>query len=248
MSVIPAMSSDPVLSPDAIVQQIKLSLQLSSVLEAITARAAIDRAATDAGIQVEVTELQEAADAFRLAHHLQRSEDAWQWMEKHGLSLDEFEEMLRANVLAAKLSSHLFANKIEPLFVERQLDFMQAILYEVVLEDEDLAMELFYAIQEGELNFFQVGREYIQDRELRRTCGYRKPLRRSDLKPEISAAVFAAKPPQLLKPIVTSSGAHLILVEELIEPKLDRALTSQILSELFAAWLKQNAKQYYFEL
>jgi hypothetical protein len=74
-------------------------------------------------------------------------------MEKHGLSLDEFEEMLRVNVLAAKLSSHLFAHKIESLFVECQLDYMQAILYEVVLEDEDLAMELFYAIQEDELNF-----------------------------------------------------------------------------------------------
>jgi parvulin-like peptidyl-prolyl isomerase len=237
MSVMP---SDRAIAPEAIVQQVKLSLQIPSILEAIATRAAIDNAAASAGIQVETAELQEAADAFRLAHHLQHSEDAWQWMEKHGLSLDEFEEMLRANILAAKLSSHLFANKIEPLFVERQLDYTQAILYEVVLEDEDLAMELFYAIQEGELNFFQVAREYIQNRELRRTCGYRKPLRRSDLKPEISAVVFAAKPPQLLKPIVTSNGAHLILVEELIEPKLDRALTNQLLTELFATWLKQQ--------
>lgn len=235
-----AISSTHAIASEEIVQQVKLSLQLPSVLEAIAARTAIDEAATAAGIQVEVTELQEAADAFRLAYHLQRSEDAWQWMENHGLSLDEFEEMLRANILAAKLSSHLFANKIEPLFVERQLDYAQAIAYEVVVEDEDLAMELFYAIQEGELNFFQVGREYIQDPELRRTCGYRKPLRRSDLKPEISAAVFAANPPQLLKPIVTSNGAHLILVEELIEPQLDRTITSQILAELFAAWLKQQ--------
>ncbi|WP_225902672.1 peptidylprolyl isomerase [Pseudanabaena sp. PCC 6802] len=241
MSAMSAMSSeDRALSSEAVLQQVKLSLQLPSVLEAIATRAAIEKAASAAGIQVEIAELQEAADAFRLAHRLQRSEDAWQWMEQHGLSLDEFEEMLRFNILTAKLSNHLFANKIEPLFVDRQLDYAQAIAYEVVFEDEDLAMELFYAIQEGELNFFQVGREYIQDRELRRTGGYRKPLRRSDLRPEISAAVFAAKPPQLLKPIVTSNGAHLIFVEELIEPELDRALTTQILAELFAAWLKQQ--------
>ena len=47
-----------------------------------------------------------------------------------------------------------------------------------------------------------------------RCGGYRGILQRKDLKPEISAAVFAATPPQILKPIVTSIGAHLILVDE----------------------------------
>jgi parvulin-like peptidyl-prolyl isomerase len=238
----PPTSLTPVISPEDIFQHIKLSCQLPSIIEAIATRKVILSAAAEAGIQVEVTELQQAADAFRLEHRLQRSEDAWQWMQIHGLSLDEFEEMLGANVLAAKLASHLFADRVKPFFVERQLDYAQVIMYEIILEDEDLAMELFYAIEEEELNFFQVGHEYIQDPELRRTTGYRKPLRRSELKPEISAAVFAAKPPQLLKPIVTSNGAHLILVEEVIAPQLNQVLATQIMSELFAGWLKQQLK------
>jgi parvulin-like peptidyl-prolyl isomerase len=238
----PPTSQTPVISPEDIFHHIKLSCQLPSILEAIAAREAIANAANEAELQVEVVELQQAADAFRLEYRLQRSEDAWQWMQMHGLSLDEFEEMLSANLLSAKLASHLFANQIEPLFVERKLDYAQVIMYEIILEDEDLAMELFYAIEEGELNFFQVGHEYIQDPELRRTAGYRKPLRRSELKPEISAAVFAAKPPQLLKPIVTSNGAHLILVEEMIAPELNQVLATQIMSELFAGWLKQQLK------
>ncbi len=238
----PPTLSAPVISQEDIFNHIKLSCQLPSVLEAIVTRRAIANAAAEAGIQVEVSELQQAADVFRLEYRLQRSEDAWQWMQAHGLSLDEFEEMLGASVLAAKLASHLFADRVEPLFVERKLDYAQVIMYEIILEDEDLAMELFYAIEEGELNFFQVGHEYIQDRELRRTSGYRKPLRRTELKPEISAAVFAANPPQLLKPIVTSNGAHLILVDELLVPELNQVLASQILAELFSGWLKQQLK------
>jgi parvulin-like peptidyl-prolyl isomerase len=231
------------IAPEEIVRHLKLTLQLPSLLEARAMHAAIERAAIAAGIEVEVAELQQAADTFRLAFRLQRSEDAWQWMQKHGLSLDEFEEMLQANILSTKLSNHLFADKVEPWFIEHQLDYAQVIMYEVVLEDADMAMELFYAIQAGEQNFHQVSREYIQDRELRRTGGYRKPLRRTDLKPEISAAVFSAKPPQLLKPIVTSNGAHLILVEEAIAPQLDAAKAAQIQNELFAGWLKQQIGQ-----
>lgn len=104
-------------------------------------------------------------------------------------------------------------------------------------------MELFYAIAENEMSFPEVARQYIQDTELRRSGGYRGVLHRKDLKSEISATVFAATPPQLLKPIVTSKGAHLILVEELIQPNLDPRLRDKILSDLFSAWLKQQLEE-----
>jgi parvulin-like peptidyl-prolyl isomerase len=113
-------------------------------------------------------------------------------------------------------------------------------LYEVVLDDKDFAMELFYGIQEGEMSFYEVAHQYIQDTELRRKGGYRGIVRRKELKPEISAAVFVAKPSQILKPIVTSSGVHLILVEETILPELNNKVRYQILSDLFAGWLKQQ--------
>ena len=121
-------------------------------------------------------------------------------------------------------------------------------MYEVVLDDEDLAIELFYGIQEGEMSFYEVAHQYIQDTELRRKGGYRGIVRRKELKPEISAAVFAAKPPQVLKPIVTSSGVNLILVEEIIQPELDAKLGSQIMFNLFDEWLQQQIEQVEFNV
>lgn len=41
-------------------------------------------------------------------------------------------------------------------------------------------------------------------------------------------AIFVAKPPQPLKPLVTSSGVNLILVEELIQRKLYEKLKNNI--------------------
>ncbi|MBD0343922.1 MAG: peptidylprolyl isomerase, partial [Coleofasciculus sp. Co-bin14] len=164
----------------------------------------------------------------------------WAWLQKHGLSLDDFEEVIYTNVISGKLAQHLFADKVEPFFVEHQLDYAGVVMYEVVLDDEDLAMELFYAIQEGEMSFYEVAHQYIQDTELRRKGGYQGILRRQDLKAEISAAVFAAKPSQLLKPIVTSSGVDLILVEEIIQPQLDDNLHHKITLYLFYEWLKEQ--------
>ena len=48
----------------------------------------------------------------------------------------------------------MFADKIEPYFYENQLDYTAVVIYEVILDDEDLAMELFYAIQERRKQVF----------------------------------------------------------------------------------------------
>ncbi|MCL2937881.1 MAG: peptidylprolyl isomerase, partial [Trichodesmium sp. MAG_R02] len=82
----------------------------------------------------------------------------------------------------------------------------------------------------------------IEDIELRRQGGYRGVLYRKDLKPEISAAVFAAQPPQMIKPIVTAKGVHLIFVEEIISAELDKKLRSQIFAELFDEWVKKRVE------
>ncbi|NEP43847.1 MAG: peptidylprolyl isomerase, partial [Okeania sp. SIO2H7] len=164
------------------------------------------------------------------------------WLEKHGLSVEDLEESAYMGVISQKLVAHLFADKIEPYFYDNQLNYAGVVMYEVVLDDEDLAMELFYAIGEGEMSFHDVAHKYIEDKELRRQGGYRGVLSRKDLKPEISAAVFAATPPQVIKPIVTSKGVYLILVEEIIEPELDNKLGSQIVSELFDDWVKKQVE------
>lgn len=234
------MSQSITITAEDILKQVKLSLKTSELIEAIITRKMIANTAEEVGIKLEAEELQEMADKYRKMYKLLSEEDTWAWMKKNHLSLDDFEEFVYYQGLASKLAVHLFADKIEPYFYEHQLDYAGVVMYEVVLEDEDLAMELFYSIQEGEMSFYDVAHKYIEDKELRRKGGYRGILYRKDLKPEISAAVFAATPPEVLKPIVTSKGVHLILVEEIIERKLDNWLRNKIATDLFNEWVSNS--------
>jgi len=221
-----------------IVHQVKLTCQIPDMIEGIVTRKIIAATAESAGIAVEIEELQKAADQFRLMNKLENSEDTWAWLQQHSMSLDDFEEIVYTNLIAGKVVQHLFGDKVEPYFFEHQLDYAAAVIYEVVLDDKDLAMELFYALDEGETSFYDIAHEYIDDTQLRRSGGYRGIVKRQEFKPEISAAVFAAEPPQLLKPIVSSKGVHLILVEEILKSELDDKLRSEIVSDLFSGWLK----------
>jgi parvulin-like peptidyl-prolyl isomerase len=237
------MSDILTISNADILQQVKISCLIPSLIEEIIGRNVVARFATEQRVLVEAEQLQQTADGLRLANGLQSAEQTWRWLEKHHLSLDEFEEIAYATTLSAKLAQRLFADQVEPFYLEHQLDYAQVVMREVVLDDADIAMELFYALQEGEISFFEIADQRIPTRELRYTGGYRGPLRRIDLKPEIAAAVFAAVPPTVLKPITTSQGAHLIRVEEILQPQLDQTLHQQILASLYSDWLKRQIAQ-----
>ncbi len=231
------------LSTEDIIAQIKLSCQIPDIIEAIVTRKIIADAAEQAGIKIEKLELQEAADNIRLAKNLVNAKDTKAWLEKHYLSLNDFKELAQIYLLSVKLANHLFAKQVEPFFLEHRLNYTATITSEVVLDDKDLALELFYALQENKICFQDIVRQYIQEPELRRVGGYCGMRYRNNFSPEIAACVFTAHPPQILKPIVTHKGVHLIWVEEIIQPQLNEPLRCKILRDLFSAWLKQQLEE-----
>jgi parvulin-like peptidyl-prolyl isomerase len=236
------MSNLQSVSPEEVFSQIKLSGQLPAIREAITTREIILETAAEFDIKVSPEEIQEASNQFRKTNNLLRAEETWAWMEIQGIDLKEFEEMIYLELLKNKLAEYLFAEKVESYFAMHQLDFTTAALYEACLEDEDIALELFYSLKEGEITFYEVAQQYIQDQELRRKGGYCGFVTHSQLPPEVSAAVFSASPSQLLKPIITAKGIYLVYVEEVIQTKLDIDLRQKIMFAMFFDWIKQRIK------
>lgn len=237
------MSLTITITNEDLLHQVKLSCKIPETIEKIIERKIIISAAQEAGIEVTKEELQQASDQMRAMSQLKDAQATWVWLERYGLSLDDFEEIVYITLISKKLINHLFNEQVEPYFFEHQLDYAGAIIYEIILDDEDEAIELFYEIQEGEISFQEAAQQYIQDTELRRKGGYRGKVNRTEIKPEVSAAVFASMSSQLLKPIVTADGVYLVLVEEIIKPELDQKLHQKIMLDLYSEWLEQQIEQ-----
>ncbi len=231
------------ISNSDIIRSLKLSCQIPDFLEGIAFKKIIAEVAQEAGIQVEEQEIQQESEKLRLEHKLVKAKDTWNWLTKHHLSLNEFEELVHDKILYQKLANHLFSTQVERFFYEHQVDYIAAVTYEIIFDDRDLALELFYALEEGEVTFQEIARLYIPEPKLRRAGGYQGIRRRGEFRPEIAAAVFAATPPQMIKPITTPKGVYLIFVEEIIQPKLDEQLRQAIITNLFIAWLKQQLEK-----
>lgn len=220
-----------------VVEQVKLSLTFPSMLREVLIRKTINQIAEEKGITAELEELQEAADALRRSLGLLKETDTYTWLHYHQISIDDFEEIVQTKIVTEKLAEHLFAETVESFFAEHQQAYTQAVVYEALLDDRDAAMELFYALEEDEISFAEIARQHHPDPEIRRRGGYVGKLNHRDRPSEIADAIFAANPPEVLKPIVTARGVYLILVEEIIRPELNNSLRQQILAQRLSDWL-----------
>jgi parvulin-like peptidyl-prolyl isomerase len=243
-----------------LIQQVKFSGQMPVLIDALLTRQVILQAAQDFNLSHTAEELQQAADSLRLKYQLLTAEATWQWLQTHQLTIDEFERLALVNLLSTKLAQQLFGEaELSHYFGEHQRGYVRVVLYEVILEDADLALELFYAFQEGEIEFAEIARQYSADPICQQSGGYRGLLRCRDLPPEIVSRFCAAKPPELLRPIAISSNigsntspntspktetkTHLVYLESVMQVEYDDALRTEILSDLFANWLSEQVAQ-----
>jgi parvulin-like peptidyl-prolyl isomerase len=228
------------ISQSELFHQLKISGKIPEIIHGILQQRVLEQAAKELRIDISDGELQEGADRFRVANKLESTNATERWLHDRMLSMDDFEQLVTTNLLTYKVADRLFSEQVAPYFHQNILNYAAATIYEVVVNDRNLAIELFYAIQEGDMSFADVAKRYGQDAETQRKGGYLGSVPRQKMLPEVSAAVFAAKPPQIIEPILSAKGVYLIWVEEIVNPTLDDSLREQIRWQLFQDWLQQK--------
>jgi parvulin-like peptidyl-prolyl isomerase len=223
-----------------LLRQIKITGKIPELLHGILQQRVLEASARDLNLEISEEEIQKGADQFRVANRLETVPATQQWLDDRQLSMEDFEQLVITNLLAPKIAQKMFFDQAAPYFYQRVLDYASAVIYEIVVTDENLAFELFHAIQEGDMTFGEAAKSYAQNIESQRRGGYVGTVMRQSMNPAISAAVFAAESPEVLEPIVVGSEVHLILAEEVIKPVLTPELQEQIMWQLFQGWLQEQ--------
>ncbi|AFZ34422.1 PpiC-type peptidyl-prolyl cis-trans isomerase [Stanieria cyanosphaera PCC 7437] len=224
--------------PELILDFLKKNISLREICQKILHQIVINRAAAERGIQVTPEEIQGEADKIRRQKRLEKAADTLAWLKEEMLTADDWEAGICDRIRAEKLARHLFAKEAEKHFAQNRLDFEQVLLYQIVIPYEKLAQELFYQIEEEEISFYQAAHYYDLDQKRRYQCGYEGKLYRWNILPEISAAIFASTQGQIVGPIKTGLGYHIIKVEEFIDPQLTPELHEEIIMKMFDRWLE----------
>jgi len=232
--------SQPLIEASEIIELLRQELQLKTFTQKVLQKKVIEKAARERGLTVTPEEIQVVGDQLRREKRLEKAADTIAWLADQMISVEDLEAGICDRLLTQKLAEHLFSKEVEKIFVQNKLQFDQIILYQIVVAKPQLAQELFYQIQEGEISFFDAAHLYDIDENRRHLCGCEGKVYRWGLKPDIAVAVFSAQPGEVIRPIQTDRGYHLCMVEKFLPAELTPQRYQEILHNLFNEWLSNE--------
>ncbi len=230
-------SSRAYIELDELVDFLKRNLQFKEVYEKILHQKVINQAAHERGVTVTPAEIQAEADRQRYEKRLEKAADTLAWLNEQMITPEDWEAGIGDRLLAKKLAEHLFAKDVEKFFAQNRLDFDQVLLYQIIVKDGKLAQEVFYQLEEREISFYEAAYFYDTEEKRRHQGGYEGYINRWNLNPEMAAAVFGAPLGEVIGPVQTEQGFHLLRVEEFIPAELTPQRYQELLDTMFQEWL-----------
>ena len=245
-------SSKLYVTPDEILRFLRKTLRLKGTHDEILCQKIIDLVAQDKRIFVDPEEIQTNIKQMfieqdleqGLEQGLEQASDSLLWLNKHLVSIDDLEAGIYDRLLRQKLADYLFFDPTEKYFYEHQADFDQVLLYQIIVPHERVIDEIVYLIKLQELSFYEAAHLYDLDERRRHQCGYEGIFYRSDSYSNIFEVAFAAPPHEIIGPIRTKNGYHLLWVEEFIPAELTTQRRQEIIDRMFEKWLSDELQRF----
>jgi parvulin-like peptidyl-prolyl isomerase len=164
------------------------------------------------------------------------------WLKSQGLTPAEMEDLATHPLRVEKFKQSTWSSKVEAYFMERKM-FLDQVIYSLIrVQDQGLAYELYFRIQEGEAKFADLAREYSKGPESR-TGGLLGPVPVSQPHPRIGKLLSISQPGQLWPPQVLAEWFVIIRLEKFMPAQLDDAMRRRLIDELFETWLKEEVQK-----
>jgi putative peptide maturation system protein len=194
-------------------------------------------------IELSDADLQRALDAFRRLHQLHKVEDTCRWMERHGMTQERLERLVAGVARTVKLRDRVAAGRVENYFKEHQPDFDTACLARIEFSNEASADRAGEQIRKGGVSFYEAAQHHFLaglERSEQPPSALFTVLQRRQASAEVGAAVFAAKPGEVLGPVHAGESFALVRVLSLTSARLDEPTRTAIKDILFEEWLEER--------
>lgn len=135
-----------------------------------------------------------------------------------------------------------FGADVELRFLDRKLELDQVVYSLIRVEDQDVALELYQRLVEGEADFDTLALEFSQGAE-RESGGRIGPNPLMVAHPELSARFRVSQPGQLWEPFFVVDIWVILRVEQLISASLDQSMRQNLIVELYNEWIEERVQQ-----
>jgi len=190
-------------------------------------------------ITISDEELQAGGDAFRLEHKLLGASETLAWLQEQQIAVEDWSQGIRVALLTKKLKEHLFGDAVDAHYMSNRNDYKRVALSQILVRDLPDALKVAYALREENASFCALALEYSKGKQSKENGGFVGTSFIAKLLPEIVQAISESKEGEVIGPIQTKLGYHIVRVEKMFPTELNESVRAEILDSLFQAWLRE---------
>lgn len=200
------------------------------------------------GITVGDKEFYEYAEAKRHHWGLARAEEMNEYCRANGVTMEQWEEVTRADLLRAKIRGKVVEEAAIYDYFNAHRDLMKTVsLSRIVCTDSHKAEELQRIAQSGDEAFSDLARKHSREETTRISGGFLGSVKRGMLPKKVDDAIFSAKSGDVLGPFGETDFWTIYKVDAIREAELTDMLRREIADRIFAAWLQHAIDDTRFE-
>jgi parvulin-like peptidyl-prolyl isomerase len=193
------------------------------------------------GITASEEELQAAGDEFRREHKLLGASATLAWFSQHRITVQDWAEGIRVALLEKELKNHLFGASVDGHYLSSRKEYRRIALSQILVDDLTEALKIVSRLQEDKAAFCALALEYSKGKQSKEKGGFAGIHFLSRLMPEVAQAITEANEGDVIGPIQTGLGYHIIKIEKWFPAQLSEDVREEILESLFQAWLREKS-------
>lgn len=223
-------------SDEAIANYLRYTYKIAEFAALAERDAVVIKACEQLGIIISDAELQAAGDEFRIKHKLLGASETFAWLKKQRISPEDWTQGIRIKLLTQKLKEHLFLDAIDAHYLSNREEYRQAAFSQILVSELSAALQITQILREGKASFAAMAIEHSQAQPSSKHGGFVGIRFLSNLMPEIKEAIAGVQEGEIIAPVKTYLGYHILRIEKWFAPNLNASVREEILETLFQIW------------
>lgn len=240
---------DEVITTEDFIKFLKFTGRYDDLIEDLVKDRLTIHAARKRGIAATTEEIQLQADQVRRVRGLHRAVDMNRYLDRMGVSLDDFENFMIEMVLHEKIAEAIASEAaVEEYFSLNSPKFDSIDVSHIVLDSAGKAKEVMAMLEDEPESFADLAIEHSVA-DTRKDGGYIGKVLRGALNSDVEAKVFNAAVGDLLGPFPSADGVYfeIFTVNAKSPARLNDDTTAEIRRMLQADWIAARAREHIIE-
>jgi parvulin-like peptidyl-prolyl isomerase len=225
---------------EKIIQYLRYSCKFAEFADLAEQDAIVLSICEELGITVSEDELQAAGDIFRQEYKLLDAAETFSWLDRQRITVQDWSQGIQVTLLTKKLKEHLFADNADFFYLHNRDNCKRVALSQILVRDLTTALKIIQLLKEDKAFFCNLAIEHSLGKQSKENGGFVGVRFLAELSPELAQGIVNAKEGEVVGPIQTKLGYHILKIEKWFPAEFNE-IKEQIWEIMFQAWLKERS-------